>query len=95
MSSRSFEKISSQALHLAKDAKALAPWAGPGAILAGWLVWPGLTDNFKEEAFGLKPSVPAPVAPAARAAANNSFRSGGKYKFVRGEIGERPTLEED
>lgn len=72
-----------------------APWAGPGALLVGWLAWPALTDNFKAETFGMKPSVPAPAAPAARAAANNTFRGGGKYKFVRNEIGERPTLEED
>lgn len=71
------------------------PWAGPGAVLAGWLVWPGLTENFKEETFGIKTAVPAPVAPAARGGATNTFRSGGKYKYVRNEIGERPTLEED
>lgn len=70
-----------------------APWAGPGAVLAGWMIWPGLTDNFKQEAFGLSSSAPAAVAAAAPAA--STFRAGGKYKYVRAEIGERPTLEDD
>lgn len=68
-----------------------APWGGPAVVLAGWMVWPGLTDNFKENTLGLKSSAPVPVA--AKGAGN--FRSGGKYKYVKGEIGERPTLEEE
>ncbi|RLN89688.1 hypothetical protein BBJ28_00004641 [Nothophytophthora sp. Chile5] len=75
---------------------AAAPWTVPTALLAGWMVWPGLTESFKEETFGLKASVPASKPVAAPAApAKELFRGPGKYTFVRSEIGEAPTLEED
>lgn len=57
-------------------------------MLAGWMVWPGLSENFKQETLGLK------AAPVASAQSGN-FRGGGKYKYVKNEIGERPTLEEE
>ncbi|RLN02994.1 hypothetical protein BBJ28_00010037 [Nothophytophthora sp. Chile5] len=75
---------------------AAAPWTVPTALLAGWMVWPGLTENFKEETLGLKASVPTSKPVAAPAApAKELFRGPGKYTFVRSEIGEAPTLEED
>ncbi|EGZ27227.1 hypothetical protein PHYSODRAFT_284072 [Phytophthora sojae] len=79
--------------HLAKELVGLAPWGAPGALLVGWMAWPALTPAFKEETLGLKPAT-LPTAPAA-AGGKNVFRAGGKYKFVKGEIGEAPTLEED
>lgn len=54
------------------------------------MAWPALTENFKENTLGLKWSAPAPFA----AKSGGNFRSGGKYKYVKHEIGERPTLEE-
>uniref|UniRef100_K3WAF0 Uncharacterized protein n=1 Tax=Globisporangium ultimum (strain ATCC 200006 / CBS 805.95 / DAOM BR144) TaxID=431595 RepID=K3WAF0_GLOUD len=93
MVARTLQKLSSQAVYVAKEGIAYAPWAGPGAVLAGWMVWPGLTENFKQETLGLKPATPVAVAPAAKSGGN--FRAGGKYKYVKSEIGERPTLEED
>lgn len=66
----------------------------PAAVTAGWLAWPALTDNYKEEVLGLKPSAPAAVA-AAAATDKPVFRAGGKYKYVRSEVGALPTLEED
>lgn len=72
-----------------------AGWAVPGALVAGWLAWPGLTDNYKQEVLGLKPaSVPTPIA-AAASGSKPVFRGTGKYKYVRSEIGAMPTLEED
>ena len=66
------------------------PWAAPASLIVGWLAWPALTPAFKEETFGIK----APAAPGTAAAAP-VFRGTGKYKYVKSEIGERPSLEED
>ncbi|TMW60183.1 hypothetical protein Poli38472_000225 [Pythium oligandrum] len=96
MATRALNKLTSQGAHLAKELTALSGWAVPGALVAGWMVWPGLTESFKEEALGIK-ATPAPgFAPAAAAPSKGPvFPSSGKYKFVRNEIGERPTLEEE
>ncbi|KAE9039932.1 hypothetical protein PR003_g5163 [Phytophthora rubi] len=78
---------------LAKELSGFAPWAAPGALLVGWMAWPALSPAFKEETLGLKPATLS-AAPAS-AGGNNLFRAAGKYKYVKGEIGEAPTLEED
>ncbi|TDH69566.1 hypothetical protein CCR75_002883 [Bremia lactucae] len=79
---------------LTKDVMALAPWSVPGAILTCWMAWPALTPTFKQETLGLAPAT-LPVAPAAAASKKDVFRSSGKYKFVKNEIGEAPTLVEE
>lgn len=73
----------------------IVQWGAPAAVLVGWLAWPALTPAFKEETLGLKAAEVPGAAPAAAAPKDDIFRSGGKYKFVKSEIGERPTLEED
>ncbi|KAF1329827.1 hypothetical protein FI667_g5697, partial [Globisporangium splendens] len=87
MVARTLQKLSSQAVYVAKEGITY------GAVLAGWMIWPGLTENFKQETLGLKPAAPVAVAPAAKSGGN--FRGDGKYKYVKNEIGERPTLAED
>ncbi|CEG39070.1 uncharacterized protein PHALS_09132 [Plasmopara halstedii] len=78
---------------LTKDLTSLAPWAVPGSILAGWMAWPALTPAFKEQTLGLKPT---PVSMTLTSGNNKDvFRSSGKYKYVKSEIGEPPVLEEE
>lgn len=74
-----------------------APWGVPAALTAGWLAWPALTPAYKEEVLGIKPAaVPAVAAAAAATPASAPvFRAGGKYKYVRSEIGAIPTPEEE
>eukprot|EP00631_Chrysoreinhardia_giraudii_P007353 CAMPEP_0197428094 /NCGR_PEP_ID=MMETSP1170-20131217/40110_1 /TAXON_ID=54406 /ORGANISM="Sarcinochrysis sp, Strain CCMP770" /LENGTH=82 /DNA_ID=CAMNT_0042955815 /DNA_START=24 /DNA_END=272 /DNA_ORIENTATION=+ len=36
----------------------LAPWALPGAMFAGWMVFPALTDSFKQS-IGLEKAPPS------------------------------------
>jgi hypothetical protein len=67
----------------------------PLSIGGAWFAWPSLTPAFKEEAFGIV-TPPAPGSAAATAATGSpNFNPTGKFKYVRGEIGERPTLEEE
>ncbi|KAF4323068.1 hypothetical protein BBO99_00003531 [Phytophthora kernoviae] len=80
--------------HYAKELTGYAPWSVPSALLVGFLAWPALTPTFKEEALGIKPAT-LPSAPVASASKKEIFRAAGKYKYVREEIGEAPTLEED
>ncbi|ETV97932.1 hypothetical protein H310_09247 [Aphanomyces invadans] len=75
--------------HVAKTMAPLAPWAAPGAVIVGWLAWPALTPEYKEETFGVKPPVAPGVAPAVGA---SGFR---KFKYVKNEIGERPSLDDE
>ncbi|KAJ0406508.1 hypothetical protein P43SY_001439 [Pythium insidiosum] len=89
MASRSLQKLTNQATYYAKEASGFVGWGVPAALAAGWMVWPGLTPAFKEETLGIK-ATPAPGSAAA--AASSVFSASGKYKFVRNEIGERPTL---
>ncbi|KAL3669554.1 hypothetical protein V7S43_004941 [Phytophthora oleae] len=80
--------------HLAKELTGFAPWGAPGALLVGWMAWPALTPAFKEETLGLAPAT-LPSAPVSAGPKKDIFRASGKYKFVKGEIGEAPTLDED
>lgn len=89
------ESTSDRRAHHMRVFVSIVQWGAPGAVLVGWLAWPALTPAFKAETLGLKPAVVPGAAPAAAAPKDDIFRSGGKYKFVRNEIGERPTLEED
>ncbi|KAG7386661.1 hypothetical protein PHYPSEUDO_015445 [Phytophthora pseudosyringae] len=77
-----------------KELAGFAPWGAPGALLVGWMAWPALTPTFKQETLGLAPAA-LPTAPVSAAPKKEIFRAAGKYKFVKGEIGEAPTLEED
>ncbi|KAG6964867.1 hypothetical protein JG688_00007513 [Phytophthora aleatoria] len=79
--------------YLAKELTGLAPWGAPGALLVGWMAWPALTPAFKEETLGLAPAT-LPSAPVS-GSKKDIFRSSGKYKYVKNEIGEAPELEED
>ncbi|KAF1774666.1 hypothetical protein GQ600_8399 [Phytophthora cactorum] len=80
--------------HLAKELTAwVPPWGAPGALLVGWMAWPALTPAFKEETLGLAPAT-LPSAPVS-GSKKDIFRSSGKYKYVKNEIGEAPELEED
>ncbi|KAF0695303.1 Aste57867_13862 [Aphanomyces stellatus] len=78
--------------YVAKTFAPLAPWAAPGAVVVGWLAWPALTPAYKNETFG----VPLPVAPGTEPVVVGSAGTGFRQvKYVKGEIGERPTIEED
>ncbi|KAI9908113.1 hypothetical protein PsorP6_016684 [Peronosclerospora sorghi] len=81
----------SRLTHLAKELTSYAPWSVPGSLLVGWMAWPALTPTFKQETLGLKP----PQSSTAPAGSKSVFRSSGKYKYVKNEIGEPPTLVED
>jgi hypothetical protein len=72
-----------------------APWGVPAALTAGWLAWPALTPAYKEEVLGIKPAAAPAVAAAATPSSTPVFRTGGKYKYVRSEIGAIPTPEEE
>lgn len=61
-------------------------FALPAGIVAAWMAWPALTDNFKETTFGIKPQTHD--APAAAQATPGST----KYVYEKLEIGERPSL---
>lgn len=82
-----------QVTRLTKELTSLAPWGVPGSILVGWMAWPALTPTFKEETLGLKPTTVSP--PVTSNSNKDVFRSSGKYKFVKSEIGEPPVLEEE
>jgi hypothetical protein len=69
------------------------PWVAPAGLAAGWLAWPGLTPAFKEETLGIKQAAAPGTVPAA-GAGGPIFRGNGKYKYVKTEIGERPSLAE-
>jgi hypothetical protein len=58
-------------------------------LIVAWIGWPALTPEFKQETFGIKPT-PAHGS----IEETNNFRPSGKYKYVKNEIGERPSLEE-
>ncbi|ETV80870.1 hypothetical protein H257_06326 [Aphanomyces astaci] len=75
--------------YLAKSVAPLAPWAAPGAVVVGWLAWPALTPEYKEETFGVKAPSAAGVAPAA---GTSNFRT---TKYVKNEIGERPSVDDE
>ena len=42
---------------VAQEGTRLAPWGVPGLVLASWMVFPALTDNFKRT-IGLLPPLP-------------------------------------
>jgi hypothetical protein len=52
-----------------------------------------LTPAFKEETLGIKQAAAPGTVPAA-GAGGPIFRGNGKYKYVKTEIGERPSLAE-
>ena len=58
--------------------------------MVGWMAWPALSPTFKEETLGLRPSQPSSIS-----AKQELMRSSAKYKYVKNEIGEAPTLEEE
>ncbi|DBA02268.1 TPA: hypothetical protein N0F65_007678 [Lagenidium giganteum] len=95
MVAKALQRLTNEAVYYGKEAKGFLGWTVPGAVIAGWLVWPGLTQSFKEETLGLKPQHAPGSAAAVAAAGPAVFRGNGKYKYVRNEIGERPTLEEE
>ncbi|CAI5708177.1 unnamed protein product [Peronospora destructor] len=67
------------------------PWGAPGALLVGWMAWPALSPAFKEETLGIT-STSSLVFGSLK---QEIFRASGKYKYVKNEIGEAPTLEEE
>lgn len=67
----------------------LGAWALPGVMGATWFVWPGLTPEFKEETFGIKPKSLEFQSNMATSGGNPIT---GKYSYDLSEIGETPTL---
>uniref|UniRef100_A0AAV1U4S6 Uncharacterized protein n=1 Tax=Peronospora matthiolae TaxID=2874970 RepID=A0AAV1U4S6_9STRA len=76
--------------HVAKELSGYAPWGAPAVLFAGWMAWPALSPTFKQETLGLRP----PQLPSVKSK-QELMRSSAKYKYVKTEIGEAPTLEED
>ncbi|CAK4076482.1 unnamed protein product [Aphanomyces euteiches] len=81
--------------HVAKTVAPLGRWGAPVAAIVGWLAWPALTPAYKEETFGIVPPVAPGYAPADGASASSGSSGLRTYKYVKNEIGERPSLEED
>ena len=59
-------------------------------LLVGWMAWPALSPTFKAETLGLSPPQLSSVN-----SKQELMRSSAKYKYVKTEIGEAPTLEEE
>ncbi|EQC38613.1 hypothetical protein SDRG_04314 [Saprolegnia diclina VS20] len=76
--------------HVGRIVAPLATWAAPLGAIVAWCAWPGLTPEFKEESLGIKQ---APAHGSIAAAAN--LRPSSKYKYIKNEIGERPSLDDE
>ncbi|OQR95009.1 hypothetical protein ACHHYP_00645 [Achlya hypogyna] len=76
--------------HVARIVAPLTKWAAPLGGIVAWCAWPGLTAEFKEETLGIKQA----PAPGSIAEAVN-LRPSSKYKYIKNEIGERPSLDEE
>jgi hypothetical protein len=68
------------ATNLAGFALKLAPWGASLGLIGGWLVYPTLTSEFKEN-FGMGEAPPLGVAPA-----------GSSVKYAKEGIGQTPEV---
>lgn len=56
--------------------KGLAGWGVPLGMIAGWMVWPALTTDFKVNTLGVEKAPP----------------SGQKFEFEKEAVGENPEM---
>ncbi|GLE11216.1 hypothetical protein PINS_up023555 [Pythium insidiosum] len=97
MASRSLQKLTNQATYYAKEASGFGtrPFCTRlGCPCRARRRLDGLarSDAGVQGGDARIKATPAPGSAAATAAMSSVFSASGKYKFVRNEIGERPTL---